>query len=226
MTAAANPGRDADSGDQNTVVPLRARQRMETRRSLVDAARRNFADRGYAATTIEEIARSAGASRATFYLHFKTKNEIVEAILEPFRRRSYELGRRVGHVTRMTDADVTQWVSDWAHAYADHTDDLRVTSIAMASDDALAIRLGADVPSLVTELAEEHPRLRDAAAAKRAEVLIRLMFSSLNTYCHDHFVRGFYALDELVTETSASWRAYFIPELRTVVVDDLDTPAS
>jgi AcrR family transcriptional regulator len=219
MTAAANPGRDADYGEESTVIPLRVRQRMETRRSLVDAARRNFADRGYASTTIEEIARSAGASRATFYLHFKTKNDIVEAILEPFRRRSYELGRRVRDVTRMTSSDVSQWVSDWAQAYAEHTDDLRVTSIAMASDSSLAIRLGADVPRLITDLADEHPRLRETAVANKAEVLIRLMFSSLNTYCHDHFVRGFYDLDELVTETSASWQAYFIPQLCRVIAD-------
>lgn len=59
---------------------LRDEQKRFTRQRLIDAAREVFVREGYAATTIEDITNAAGASRATFYLHFKTKPEIVQEL--------------------------------------------------------------------------------------------------------------------------------------------------
>jgi AcrR family transcriptional regulator len=59
---------------------LRDEQKRFTRRRLVEAAKEVFARTGYAAATIEDITNAAGASRATFYLHFRSKAEIVQEL--------------------------------------------------------------------------------------------------------------------------------------------------
>lgn len=56
---------------------LREAQKELTRTRLLDAAAELISGQGYAATTIEEIATAAGATRATFYLHFASKSDIV-----------------------------------------------------------------------------------------------------------------------------------------------------
>lgn len=61
---------------------LREAQKQLTRSRLVDAAARLFAAEGYAATTIEDIARAAGATRATFYLHFASKSDLVDGLYD------------------------------------------------------------------------------------------------------------------------------------------------
>ena len=60
---------------------LREEQKAFTRQRLFDAAVDVFERVGYTQATIEEITSAAGASRATFYLHFKSKAEIVKALL-------------------------------------------------------------------------------------------------------------------------------------------------
>jgi AcrR family transcriptional regulator len=56
---------------------LREAQKALTRTRMLDAAAELIAAQGYAATSIEEIATAAGATRATFYLHFASKSDIV-----------------------------------------------------------------------------------------------------------------------------------------------------
>jgi AcrR family transcriptional regulator len=63
-------------------VPLRQRQALETRRTIADAARSLFAERGYAATSIEVVAAQAGVAERTVYAIFGTKKAILGAICE------------------------------------------------------------------------------------------------------------------------------------------------
>jgi len=60
----------------------RAELREQTRARLLDAAEELFAERGIAATPIEDIAERAGYSRGAFYSNFDDKDAIVMAILE------------------------------------------------------------------------------------------------------------------------------------------------
>lgn len=59
---------------------LREAQKQFTRRRLLDAAQQVFETAGYSAATIDDIARTSGASRATFYLHFASKLEVFREL--------------------------------------------------------------------------------------------------------------------------------------------------
>src|SRR6202171_5688929 len=50
-------------------------------KEILEAARRIIASLGYAATNVEEIAREAGMAKGTFYLYFKSKEEVLVAVL-------------------------------------------------------------------------------------------------------------------------------------------------
>ncbi len=63
-------------------VPLRVDRAERTRQRLLEAAAHCFAGAGYSHTTVEQIAVAAGVSKAIVYHHFRSKESILEALLE------------------------------------------------------------------------------------------------------------------------------------------------
>ena len=59
---------------------LRERKRRETLWRITDAGICLFIEKGYEATTIDEIAAAAGISRRTFFYYFKSKDEILPSL--------------------------------------------------------------------------------------------------------------------------------------------------
>jgi AcrR family transcriptional regulator len=62
--------------------PQRQEQASATRRRLLDVAARLFAERGYAATTMQAVAAEAEVALATVYLHFAGRAALVAALAE------------------------------------------------------------------------------------------------------------------------------------------------
>ena len=56
---------------------LRERKKLATRIAIHDAAMALFAQRGFAGTTMDQIAEAADVSRATVFTYFATKEDIV-----------------------------------------------------------------------------------------------------------------------------------------------------
>jgi len=55
---------------------------VQTREKIIRAAAKEFAEKGFHNTQISHIIKSAGVARGTFYIHFKSKEEIFEEILK------------------------------------------------------------------------------------------------------------------------------------------------
>lgn len=62
--------------------PKRDLQASTTRRRIAEAAEQLFAAKGFAAVTMQQIARNAGVSLATVYIYFPGKAVIVDALAE------------------------------------------------------------------------------------------------------------------------------------------------
>jgi len=72
---------------QNTPKEPKFRRRAEARPDeVLDAALSLFTEKGYARTTVDQVAKRAGFSKGTVYLYFASK----EAILEGLVRRTVE----------------------------------------------------------------------------------------------------------------------------------------
>jgi AcrR family transcriptional regulator len=62
--------------------PTRWRRRKEARpEEILAAALESFAERGFAATRLEDVAARAGISKGTLYLYFKSKEELFKAVV-------------------------------------------------------------------------------------------------------------------------------------------------
>ena len=61
----------------------RAVQAERTRQQILATAQRLFAERGYDATSLQMIADEMGLTKAAVYYHFRTKGEILHAVLLP-----------------------------------------------------------------------------------------------------------------------------------------------
>jgi AcrR family transcriptional regulator len=59
----------------------RTRRKDARPAEIVAAALSSFAERGYAATKLEDVAAAAGISKGTIYLYFQTKEELFRAVV-------------------------------------------------------------------------------------------------------------------------------------------------
>ncbi len=67
---------------QSSVESRRDAHARDTRRALLNAARRLFTRDGFGATRTEEIAEEAGLTRGALYHHFKDKEDLFRAVHE------------------------------------------------------------------------------------------------------------------------------------------------
>src|SRR5579862_893203 len=63
-------------------MSTQAERREKTRASIIKAARRIFGDRGFAATTMDDIAAGARVAKGAVYHHFPTKEAVFESVFE------------------------------------------------------------------------------------------------------------------------------------------------
>ena len=62
-------------------------ERSDTRAKILDAAFRRLATEGYAALSVREIAKDAGVNHALINYHFRTKDQLVIAVLDAANQR-------------------------------------------------------------------------------------------------------------------------------------------
>ncbi|GAB3908117.1 hypothetical protein GCM10029964_107370 [Kibdelosporangium lantanae] len=82
--------------------PRRQESAAQTRQAILSAATTLFLERGYAATTIADIATAARVAPATVYTSVGGKPKVLEAIGRP-PADDPELGRLIAHVEAADD---------------------------------------------------------------------------------------------------------------------------
>ena len=113
---------------------------MTTRDHIVAAADRLFYRQGYEHTSFADIAGAVQISRGNFYYHFKTKDEILEAVI----------GTRMAYTRQMLD--------EWEAESENPDDRIRSFIHILIANRADIKRFGCPVGTLSTELAKlEHP---------------------------------------------------------------------
>jgi AcrR family transcriptional regulator len=141
----------------------RAESKAQTRQRLLAEAERLFRERGYAATSLEQIAEAADVTKGAIYGHFSSKEDLLLSAIEatptpdygtvlndrsrPVRERLAEFGR-----TMATDEATTD--------KAELAVSLEFAAALLRSPDALR-RYGAGLRRRLEELAaddDEQPR--------------------------------------------------------------------
>lgn len=133
----------------------RAARQAETRRRLIDVARRMFLDDGYAATSLDKVAVEAGYSKGAVYSNFSGKEELCLAVLDSLHERQVE-----GVVSAFSgEGDLDSRIdafAQWARANVG-----RPRAMALEVELAVAARHSAYVAE---ELRRRHREIRTATA--------------------------------------------------------------
>ncbi|WP_052248943.1 TetR/AcrR family transcriptional regulator [Leisingera sp. ANG-Vp] len=74
---------------------LREKQKQLRRSEMLKAAMSLFAAQGYSSVKLEEVAEEAGVSPGTLYTYFKTKNDLLLAVVTEDFEHGFTLGRQV-----------------------------------------------------------------------------------------------------------------------------------
>lgn len=179
------------------------RQAAETRQRFIDVAFELFSQQGYGASSMNQIAKAAGGSRANLYLHFRNKPDLVMTkmrtiepeILNPFR----ELFDTAPHDA----ASIRQWLERMRDLWLDMRVEFAAMEQAMSEDEEVAAewlgmirRMSLTLPGLA-----EHPQ--------RMQDFVSLLMS-LDRNFYFLYVRGMRDHEDMVLEAlTRQWLTLF-----------------
>lgn len=135
----------------------RARRQDNRRGALMDAAARLFAEQGYRATTIRDIASAAGMLPGSVYYHFESKDALLVAV--------YREG--VARIIARVDAATESENDPWARLEAASAGHLQ----AILDANAYAQVIVRVVPGDAGEVAEALTEARDEYEARFRRLL-------------------------------------------------------
>lgn len=108
-----SPARPLPSRRVRPVRPVQSRARR-TRAAILAAAEDLFAEHGFAATRLEDVAERVGIRRASIVYHFRDKTELYDAVLESvlgdLLSRTEAALSQPGPLGPRVDAAVSAWV--------------------------------------------------------------------------------------------------------------------
>lgn len=99
------------------------RRGLHTRDRILTCSSEVFLANGFHGTSIEMIAKAAGASRATIYQYFADKDDVFRELANASEQALCEHGERLGRLEPTADGlrDLTRWMHGWADVYDAHT---------------------------------------------------------------------------------------------------------
>jgi AcrR family transcriptional regulator len=164
MSARGKRGRTRPALDVRTRMCQEERTRA-TRRKLLDAAKRIFAQDGFEAARLEDIAARAGYTRGAFYANFKSKEDIFFALFEEW------VGERIESITTALShhSDPAEKLAAFRTHYAELATDRRLVLISMEFK-LFALRH----PEAHARLRNRHRRIRASLGELFAELMREL----------------------------------------------------
>jgi AcrR family transcriptional regulator len=153
---------------------------------MLDAAQRLFLERGYAATTIPEIAAASGVAVPTIYWAFGSKRAIVGEIREAWLAAA-QTGSRLREVlaTGEPGARLDAYAAFMANQWASGAEALSIQQDAMRADPEVAAEIAAVLAERADRLkavvAPLAPHLRAPLTVESAHDLL-LALSLLEVY--------------------------------------------
>lgn len=144
-------------------MPATTQKGQRIRQQIVEAANTLFYRRGYNQTSFSDIARAAGIPRGNFYYHFRSKDDILDAVIE-FRLQS-----------------IRHMLAEWDETIARPVDRLKRLVAILRNDEQDVLRYGCPMGSLNLELAKTRLELQSRAAAmfELFRVWLRRQFEAL-----------------------------------------------
>jgi AcrR family transcriptional regulator len=181
-----------------TTTPRKRLTAGERRVAIQSSALEVFAERGYHTTSIDDIARAAGISKALIYEHFASKQELHADLLEV---QASELYRRVANAVKAVEAEsgsarLTAGLAAYLSFVEERRDAWRVLFRETVDPESAAAldRVSAQIRALVAALIAQDPGATprnsahpetDRGIQQLAQMLVGAIQSSANWW-DDH----------------------------------------
>jgi len=146
--------------------------------SLKSSAVKLFASRGYANTSLEDIANAAGFTKGAVYYHFKAKENLLLDMLQDIEARSIGIADPAVRALNGSVADkvvlFNRLQARWASEYPDDLAILMLTSIESARDKPTTVArrvtaIYSRIETLLSDIIEEGKRTGEIASAASVE---------------------------------------------------------
>ena len=154
-----------------SVTPRKRLTAEERRAAILDSALAVFAERGYHASSIDDIARTGGVSKALIYEHFSSKQELYAELLEQHAGRLFErLGAAIEEAGPAGAARLAVGVDAFYRFVEEHRVAWRMLFREANDPEMVAVldRIVAQVTSVVAVLIAEDPGSRASDEDERA----------------------------------------------------------
>ncbi|MBX5481881.1 MAG: TetR/AcrR family transcriptional regulator [Myxococcaceae bacterium] len=160
----------------------RAAQKAETRRRILEHARRLCARRGFARTRTVDVAKAARVSHGSVFVHFPSREALMAAVVGEMAREITDALHALGS----QDAPLREVLAKHLDCLADREDELRWLLL-----EAPLLPKGFDAEWVGVQSAVAHhiaeAAARDMAAGRIREIPLHLLFNTWIGLVH-HYV--------------------------------------
>ncbi|MGY6201965.1 TetR/AcrR family transcriptional regulator [Paraburkholderia strydomiana] len=165
-------------------MSLREQQKQITQARLLQAAIGVFMERGYADATVDDIVEAASVGRATFYLHYKSKLEVMRALIRTMERENEELIEEFRSYEQPTRESLESWLRRFVAHSVEEGDRFLVGLRALASEPELSGEFEAGIglaTGALSKLLIDNRVMAAAEAHLRATLLVGALQQACRT---------------------------------------------
>lgn len=190
-------------------LSLREAQKRQTRERLINAGEAEFKIRGYNETTAENIATAAGTSRATFYVYFKSKAEVVLELMQRSAPDVLSAYRDLDAITKPNLKNVRAWLRKTMTLWDARRSDFTIMEQALANDDAVTDMWISTLGNSYAVMPRTFGRLTSAKDHERARLHLLTLQSALERMMYFAVIRRRPVNMDLLLDTlTVQWLAF------------------
>jgi AcrR family transcriptional regulator len=189
--------------------------RPDRRRAILDAATQLFADRGYGAVSVQEIADLAHAHKTTVLYHFATKEALHEAVLDEALGRIAEVMHEFlgGEFRRERVAYMLDQIQAF---FAEHIALARILERELLESTEPEAYLTRFVEPIYVPAVEALERAMAAGVIRRIDPALFIHdvhVQLIGYFCHGPFIQRLRPGDPLSVEALIARRDYLVEQL-------------
>ena len=115
-----------------TKANTRESQKLATQEKVLTAALKVFAERGFEAASIRDIAQRAGVNHGLIKYHFESKEELWKrAVDHLFFRLDSEMSLVLANSSRDPEAILRNWIHAFVHYCANHPEHAQIGAVRL-----------------------------------------------------------------------------------------------
>lgn len=159
----------------------------DKREKILNAAKNAFAQKGFTAVGIREIAKEAGLNSATLYHYFKNKEEIYSELLEEIFNKIVEILKEISTLEMEERGRVKFAVGRYIDFINENRDFLKILVHELNLETEIVVRVAKKFYGNFFSLAEEMIAARKESSGTRSMNPKHLLISGIGL-CTIHFI--------------------------------------